>query len=63
MIDANQRKTDDNQEEMDVDLKETRAEIKFDQAEIKSTINAFQEKMDVSIANRKDDRKEYYFTS
>jgi hypothetical protein len=58
IIDANQTKTNNNQEEMDVNLKETREEIKFGQAEIKSTVNAFQEEMDVSIANRKDDRKE-----
>jgi hypothetical protein len=34
-----------------------REEIKPGQEEMKSTINAFQEKMDASIMNRKDDRK------
>jgi hypothetical protein len=58
MMDANQTKTDDNQEGMDVDLKETRDEIKFGEAEIKSTVNAFQEKMDAYVANMGDDRKE-----
>jgi hypothetical protein len=58
MMDANQTKTDDNQEGMDIDLKETREEIKSGQAEMKSIVNAFQEKMDASIANRKEDRKE-----
>jgi hypothetical protein len=57
MRDANQTKTDNNQEELDVDLKETREEIKSGEAEMKFTVDAFQEKMDVSIANRKDDQK------
>jgi hypothetical protein len=35
-----------------------REEIKSGQEEMKSTINAFQEKMDASIANRKNDIKE-----
>jgi chromosome segregation ATPase len=52
MMDANQTKRDDNQEGMDVDLKETREEIKSGEAEITSTVNAFQEKMDSTIANR-----------
>jgi hypothetical protein len=58
MIDANQTKIDDNQEELDIDLKEMREEIKSGEAEMKFTVDAFQEKMDVLIANRKDDRKE-----
>jgi hypothetical protein len=58
VIDANQTKTDDNREELDIDLKETREEIKSGEEEMKFTVDAFQEKMDVSIANRKDDRKE-----
>jgi hypothetical protein len=51
MMNANQTKIDDNREGMEVNLKEMREEIK-------STVNAFQEKMDASIAHRKDDRKE-----
>jgi hypothetical protein len=58
MMDANQTKTYDNQEGMDVDLKETKKYIKSCEAEMKSTVNAFQEKMDASIASRKDDREE-----
>jgi hypothetical protein len=58
MMDANQTKTDDNQEGMDVNLKEMREEVKSGQAEMKFTVNAFQEKMDASIANRKGDREE-----
>jgi hypothetical protein len=58
MMDANQTKIDDNQEESDVDLKETREEIKSGEAKIKFTVNSFQEKMDASTANRKNDRKE-----
>jgi Skp family chaperone for outer membrane proteins len=61
IIDANQMKTDDNQEEMDVDLKEMREEITFCQAEMKSTLNAFREKIDAAVANRKDNRKETTF--
>jgi hypothetical protein len=57
MIDANRTKTDDNQEDLDVDLKETREEIKSGEAEMKFTVDAFQEKIDVLIENRKDDRK------
>jgi hypothetical protein len=57
MMDAKQTKTDDNQEGMEVDLKETKEEIKSGEAEMKSTVNAFQERMDTSIANRKDGRK------
>jgi hypothetical protein len=51
-------KTDDNQEGMAVDLKEKKEEIKSGEAEMKSTVNASQEKMDASTANRKNDRKE-----
>jgi hypothetical protein len=36
-------------------------EIKSGQAEMKSTVNAFQEKMVVSIANRRNNRKETMF--
>jgi hypothetical protein len=60
-MDANQTKTDNNQEVMDVNLKEMREEIKSGEVQMKSTVNAFQEKMDASIANRKDDRKETTF--
>jgi hypothetical protein len=39
-------------------LARMREDIKSGQKEMKSTVNAFQEKMDASTANRKDDRKE-----
>jgi hypothetical protein len=61
MMDANQTKTDDNQEGMDINLKKVSEEIKSGQAEMKFTVNAFQEKMDTLIANRKDDQKETTF--
>jgi hypothetical protein len=54
-IDVNQTKTDEDQERMGINLKEMGEEIKSGQAEMKSTVNAFPEKMDASIANRMDD--------
>jgi hypothetical protein len=61
MMDASQTKTGDNQEGKDVNLKQMREEIKSGEAEMKSTVNAFREKMDAAIGNRKDDRKETTF--
>jgi hypothetical protein len=43
---------------MDANAKSMIQEIKCAQAKIRSTVNAFKEKMDASIANRKIDRKE-----
>jgi hypothetical protein len=42
---------------MDIKLKEMREPNRPGQAEIKSTINVFQEKINVLIANRKNDQK------
>jgi hypothetical protein len=63
---ANQEKADANRQAdrelligiMDANAKSIRQEIKCAQAKIRSTVNAFKEKMDASIANRKIDRKE-----
>jgi hypothetical protein len=46
---------------MDANTKSMHEESKSVEAEIKSTVNAFQDKMDASIANRKDDRQETTF--
>jgi hypothetical protein len=43
---------------MDANAKSMRQEIKCGQEEIRSTVNAFKEKMDAWIANRKTDGKE-----
>jgi hypothetical protein len=43
---------------MNANTKTMREDIKSDQAEMRSTIDAFKEKMDAWIANRKTDRKE-----
>jgi enoyl reductase-like protein len=58
MMDASQTKRDESHEGMDVNVKEIREEIKSGQAEMKFTVNAFQEKKDTPIVNRKDDQKE-----
>jgi hypothetical protein len=57
MRDANQTKTDYSQKQLDIEIKESREEIKSDEAEMKFSVDAFQVKMDVSIANRKNSRK------
>jgi hypothetical protein len=50
-IDASQKKAEANKEKMLARIEE----IKSGLMEMISTLNAFQEKMDTSIANRKDD--------